>query len=1669
MEEISRKRKVRGGHRGYLTRKITEIEESKDDVLKLRQMEDTLKEQMGIIEGLDKEILEELSRVENDNANDCSEEIGESCQFKDKVSYALLQIEDFKQKLMNPNSLPTLPTLPTLQRADSIDSLPSLSSFTRKQRVKLPKMEIKRFSGSPQEWQEFWDNYKSAVHENEELSDIDKFSYLRHFLEDSARKVISGLELTAVNYKEAIKLLEKRFAKPEIIKNAHINSIIKAPTIFNERSVGRIRELLDLVENHHRGLQALKVDEASYSSILVPVVMDKIPSPVRLSMIRGSENKATWKMSEMLQALGTELDIREQHVSLFSSGNNPTLGEREKLESRARRAQPTTGSALLVKQDGGKRKCTFCHGDHGEASCNAVEDPKERKKIVLKQGRCFICLSKGHRAFECRFKALCKLCKQAKHHVSLCSGSINVNSPAETPSLVSNAPPANLANATSCVGSTGYGGRGILQTAQAIATGVRNLKVRVLFDTGSHKTFVTSRVVRGLSIGPKRVDPLGIKTFGSKMVDEKMREVVELELVSVNGKNRVKIEAYVVDRISDVSNEHVEVVKKDYPHLSSVWFSDICTSQDILEVDILVGIDYLWDIQEDEVIRGEPGQPVAVKTKLGWVLSGPLRGKNVQGLMQSNISLVIDSTALSKKQKLEEDVHKLWDLETLGIKRGDEVYEDLLDRVEFSGERYSVSLPWKLGHKPLPSNYANSLCRLKSQMGKLKKNPAILEACNNIIKEQEEAGIIEKVNSLEKADKIHYLPHQTVIRTEAETTKVRMVFDASSKDKQSGTSLNNCIHVGPPLNPLLFDIMIRFREHKVAIVGDIEKAFLNVEVNPKDRDCLRFLWVSDLNTPEPSIDVYRFNRVVFGVNCSPFLLNAVLRYHLSKYAEKDPDFATKMSNSFYVDDLVSGATDVESGLQLYEKARLRMKEGGFNLRKWRTNDLGLESEIERREGQKTTTSDSDLSANDETYAKETLGKEDNKQGKTKVLGTAWDIGTDRFEFDLTKFGAEGENDVITKRTILSMLAKLFDPLGLVSPIIVSAKVLFQELCTRKLGWDEEIPLQQGERWKKLVSDLNSVGEITIHRCLYKGSSSKVKHCSLHGFADASKRAYCATVYLVYETEEGIFSSLVCAKTRVAPLKELTIPRLELMSARILASLMDTVYKALQPQVKIDSCRYWLDSKTALYWINNAGLWRQFVQHRVNEILGLSSKENWGHCAGVCNPADLGSRGVSASTLKNSRLWWEGPFWLFLGREQWPDNSNELIEQSKEVGEEMKNTTAVLAVVEDKRALGISKIFDIKRFSSLNKLLRSTCWVLRFIDSLKSKGGPRENNDRHLRSEEISKAERLWIEEVQKEMRSEANYKQISQQFGVYEDKNLLRCKGRIEYANIEYEAKHPILLPGEHYFTELIILNCHERVHHNGLAATLSELRSRFWVTKGRQRVKGVIRKCRNCIRVQGKAYSVPPVAALPEFRVESVPPFTNVGIDFAGPLYFKTKDAKMEKCYIVLYSCCTTRALHLDKEEGKYSKRFWYLMQKLNHFISRWRKEYLLDLREHEKNKGNKEAAVKKGDIVLIYEDNVKRTEWKMGRIEELLPGKYGITRGVKVRTCGKGKYELLNRPLQKLYPLEVSSNEAESFEKETNVDGGECEQERDPGGRAKRSAAKDSEWKTCLMLDSC
>ena len=445
----------------------------------------------------------------------------------------------------------------------------------------------------------------------------------------------------------------------------------------------------------------------------------------------------------------------------------------------------------------------------------------------------------------------------------------------------------------------------------------------------------------------------------------------------------------------------------------------------------------------------------------------------------------------------------------------------------------------------------------------------------------------------------------------------------------------------------------------------------------------------------------------------------------------------------------------------------------FTLRKWKTNDGELAKEIAKREGESVK---KEASTGDPSYAQETLGAQSTAEGRNKILGIPWDSERDTLEFDLGKVGKEiGKTSLVTKRGILSTLASLFDPHGLVSPVAVSAKILFQELCLEKLGWDDPLPEDKCVRWETWLKDLKCNNTISVPRCVFDESKGKILSCQLHGFADASKKAYCAMVFLVCETTEGTYTRLLSAKTRVAPLKQLTIPRLELMSARVLVTLMSTILEALGPNFKIDGVKYWLDSKTALFWIYNNGEWKQFVQHRVNEILRLTRKEDWGHVSGIENPADLGSRGVTASHLKDSKLWWEGPNWLQKGKDSWPNWLP--LEDSPDVSNEKKKSAQVMLTTkkEEKR---VSNVVSLERHGSLVRLLRVTAYVLRFVRNLKKKREGMQVNVRRLSVVEIEKAERVWIEDVQQSLKEREGSEKLSVQLGVVDEDGMLSMQGK---------------------------------------------------------------------------------------------------------------------------------------------------------------------------------------------------------------------------------------------------------------------------------------------------
>ena len=286
--------------------------------------------------------------------------------------------------------------------------------------------------------------------------------------------------------------------------------------------------------------------------------------------------------------------------------------------------------------------------------------------------------------------------------------------------------------------------------------------------------------------------------------------------------------------------------------------ADSADASDTLKVDVLIGSDCYWNLVTGRVIRGRSG-PIAIHTKVGWVLSGPTNHQEVAVnlTLTSTHALKIDTCPL--EPNLEDRLKQFWELESLGITKNEaSVYDKFVQQIRFDGQRYEVSLPWKEHHPPLPDNFDLCCKRLVSLLKRLRQTPQLLTEYDTIIKDQLDKGIVEVVAqpTLAVSDQVHYLPHHGVVRQDKATSKLRIVYDASARS--TGPSLNDCLYTGPKFGQSIFDILLRFRLQRVALIGDIEKAFLMVSVCERDRDSLRFLWTTNPNIETPGIITLRF-------------------------------------------------------------------------------------------------------------------------------------------------------------------------------------------------------------------------------------------------------------------------------------------------------------------------------------------------------------------------------------------------------------------------------------------------------------------------------------------------------------------------------------------------------------------------------------------------------------------------------------------------------------------------------------------------------------------------------------------------------------------------------------------------------------------------------------------
>ncbi|XP_048583524.1 uncharacterized protein LOC125563014 [Nematostella vectensis] len=600
MAELAKKKKVRGAHRGAATRLIQkahalldgEESDAEDD---LRQICGSAKEKIATLRALDDEILELLVEAEDDE--DLEKFLDEGDEMRGKLHKIVFKIEELlSQKTMNTSARGSVTSVASSEHKNN-----------PKVRARLPKLEVRKFGGKIQEWPEFWDSFESAIHNNECLSDADKFAYLKGLLLDEAKPTIAGFAMTAANYHAAVELLRKRYGKPKVIQRSHITDHLNLSPVFTDGDLVRLRRFLDTTETHYRGLQALKVNESIYSGIVVPALIQKLPNTFRLTITRGHPDFMAWGMEELLEQIKAEVELREEHK--VSAGTNKKPQEGTAVKSSA--------SSLVVSN--GQGTCVYCQGKHSSEKCEEIKLPGERKKLLIRYAICFRCLRKNHRSFDCRSKDnKCKGCGGA-HHVSICERNEAKQTSGPGESQQERGENEQLDEITSnhvTSGGTdnlhvGSGTRVALQTAQGIVKGEGGgtSRTRFLFDTGSHRSFITQSVTRKATLPVVRREWVCINAFGQRNQKGALREVVE---------------AFVVPEISNIPNSHVELVRDQFPHLEGLWFSDGNRGEERLEIEVLVGADYLWQFQRGCVIRGKVEEPVAIETELGWVLSGPM-------------------------------------------------------------------------------------------------------------------------------------------------------------------------------------------------------------------------------------------------------------------------------------------------------------------------------------------------------------------------------------------------------------------------------------------------------------------------------------------------------------------------------------------------------------------------------------------------------------------------------------------------------------------------------------------------------------------------------------------------------------------------------------------------------------------------------------------------------------------------------------------------------------------------------------------------------------------------------------------------------------------------------------------------------------------------------------
>lgn len=661
--------------------------------------------------------------------------------------------------------------------------------------------------------------------------------------------------------------------------------------------------------------------------------------------------------------------------------------------------------------------------------------------------------------------------------------------------------------------------------------------------------------------------------------------------------------------------------------------------------------------------------------------------------------------------------------------------------------------------------------------------------------------------------------------------------------------------VGPTIQNDIFTILTKWRTYEIGFIADIEKMYKQIWVADEDAKFQRVLW---RDNPSKPMQQLLSTTVTFGAASAPFQAIRAIKQIAENERNNFPLAAKALEYECYVDDVVSGAEDQWSAINKQKQLVDSLSKYGYNLRKWATNNPFLLKHIpvEHREMK-------EISFNQENNA-------------IKTLGIKWDPAGDWFKY---KIQAPTETQKMTKRKLVSEICKLFHPLGWLSPPIIKSKILIQSLWKSNIEWDEMVPESILSSWLRIVSELPALEHIQINRWLGLNSQTQ---WSTHAFCDASEAAYAASVYARIEHSTGEIScNLIAAKTKVSPLKVVSLPRLELCGAVLLAKLVRKVMRALS--INTIEIHGLTDSQIARAWISkHPSIWKTFVANRVSEIQSTIPSATWHHVPSEFNPADV-SRGIYPQQLLTEDQWWHGPKFLSRPANEWPQQSS-----VKDIHDEQR-VQVMHTQISDNDVID-ELLHNVSKFQ---RAIRTIAYCLRWKRCAKEKWLTAD--ELHIAEKIIVKRTQLLHFAVELECLSKqqtapktSRLQSLLPYIDTTSDIGEMRVRGRLDNAPLHEDQRHPMIIPHQSRLTELIINKAHIECNHQGEQATLRKTREKYWIVRGRQAIRNIIRKCVRCHRFSAKMQQQL-MADLPPARVTPSSPFTHTGVDFAGPIEIKS------------------------------------------------------------------------------------------------------------------------------------------------------------------------------------